>query len=112
MSDVYKVVYSPAALDDLDAIYSYIACELSAPEIAENQVNRIRKEVRSLDIFPERFAPVGWEPWATLGMRKAPVGNYVIYYLTKPDTLTVTVIRIFYGGRDAEGIINSEKKWQ
>ena len=32
--DVYSVLYSPAARDDLFGVYSYIATELLEPEIA------------------------------------------------------------------------------
>ncbi len=49
MTDQYEVIYSPAALEDLKAIYSYIAYELLADEAAKNQTERIRREIRSLD---------------------------------------------------------------
>ena len=52
MSDTYSVIYSPEAKDDLREIYSYIAYDLQAPETAEGQVDRIRKEIRSLDFMP------------------------------------------------------------
>ncbi len=41
-------------------------------------------------------------------MRRLPVDNFVVYYLADADTGTVTVVRIFYGGRDVEGIVDSE----
>lgn len=46
MIENYKVGYSAESLDDLRKIYTYIANELLVPEIATNQVNRIRKESR------------------------------------------------------------------
>ncbi|HCT90974.1 MAG TPA: type II toxin-antitoxin system RelE/ParE family toxin, partial [Lachnospiraceae bacterium] len=45
MSDTYSVLYSTEALSDLRGIYSYIAFTLRMPDTAQNQVNRIRKEV-------------------------------------------------------------------
>ena len=110
MSDAYRVVYSPEARDDLKEIYTYIAVELQAPETAEGQVNRIRKEIRSLDFMPSRYAVVDWEPWRSMGMHRVPVDNFVVYYAVNDDSRTVTVIRIFYGGRDVENIINTERK--
>lgn len=110
MSDAYRVVYSPEARDDLKEIYTYIAVELQAPETAEGQVNRIRKEIRSLDFMPSRYAIVDWEPWRSMGMRRVPVDNFVVYYAVNDGSRTVTVIRIFYGGRDVENIINTERK--
>ena len=110
MSDAYRVVYSPEARDDLKEIYTYIAVELQAPETAEGQVNRIRKEIRSLDFMPSRYAIVDWEPWRSMGMHRVPVDNFVVYYAVNDGSRTVTVIRIFYGGRDVEIIINTERK--
>lgn len=108
MSDSYKVIYSPEALDDIRNIYSYIAFDLKVPDTAQGQVDRIRKEIRSLDFMPLRYAIVDWEPWRSMEMHKVLVDNFVIYYTVSTKSLTVTVIRIFYGGQDAENIVKSE----
>ena len=110
MSDTYSVIYSPEAKDDLREIYSYIAFDLKAPDTAEGQVNRIRKEIRSLDFMPARYAIVDWEPWRSMEMHRVPVDNFVVYYVIDTQNRTVTVIRIFYGGRDVEGIVQAERE--
>lgn len=109
MSDSYKVKYSPQALEDLKDIYSYIAFDLLVPDTAKNQVNRIRKEIRSLDFMPARFSIVDWEPWKSIKMHKLPVDNYVVFYLVNSDTLTVKIVRIVYSGRNIESIARSDK---
>lgn len=58
--------------------------------------------------MPERYAPVDWEPWASMGMRKLPVGNYIAYYLVEPAKHLVSIVRVFYGGRDVENAIKEE----
>lgn len=108
MSDSYKVIYSPEALDDIRKIYSHIAFELQVPDTAKKQVNRIRNEIRSLDLMPMRYALVDWEPWKSMEMHKVPVDNYVVYYTVDTQEQIVTVIRIFYGGQDVENIIGDE----
>ncbi|EOS71558.1 hypothetical protein C818_00361 [Lachnospiraceae bacterium MD308] len=75
MTDSYKVSYSVDALDDLREIYAYIADELLVPETAVAQLERIRKEVLSLDFMPARYALVGWEPWHSMKMHQFPVDN-------------------------------------
>ena len=110
MSDSYSVVYSPEALNDLKDIYAYIAQELMAPDTALNQVNRIRKEIRSLDFMPSRYALVDWEPWKSMGMRKVPVDNFVVFYTVDSNSMTVVIIRIVYGGRDIESIAAKNRK--
>ena len=110
MTDSYKVGYSVDALDDLREIYSYLANELLVPETASAQLSRIRKEVRSLVFMPARYALVDWEPWHSMKMHQFPVDNFIVYYLVDDKEMIVTVARIFYGGRDIEGIINSNKQ--
>lgn len=110
MSDPYNVVYSPEALSDLKDIYAYIAQKLMAPDTALNQVNRIRKEIRSLDFMPSRYALVDWEPWKSMGMRKVPVDNFVVFYTVDSNSMTVVIIRIVYGGRDIESIAAKKRK--
>ena len=78
-------------------------------ETATAQLGRIRKEVRSLDFMPARYALVDWEPWHSMKMHQLPVDNFIVYYLVDDEKRVVTVARIFYGGRDIEGIINSNK---
>ncbi|MCM1046206.1 MAG: type II toxin-antitoxin system RelE/ParE family toxin [Candidatus Gastranaerophilales bacterium] len=109
MSDIYSVIYSSEAVDDLREIYLYIAFTLKVPDTAEKQVNRIRKEIRSLDFMPSRYSIVDWEPWKSMKMHKVPVDNFVVYYTVNDSDSTVAVIRIFYGGRDVKNIINSEQ---
>lgn len=104
----YRVQYSAEALEDLKSIYRYIADELQAPQAAQGQGDRIRKMIRSLSTSPSRFAAVEWEPWASMGMRKVPVNNYLVFYLVQNADSTVTVIRIFYGGRNIEEIVKEE----
>lgn len=58
MSEPYRIVYSPQALEDLKDIYAYISEELQVPDTARNQVNRIREKIRSLDFMPMRYASV------------------------------------------------------
>lgn len=110
MSDVYSVVYSPEAMNDLREIYAYIAFDLQAPDAAKGQVNRLRKEIRSPDFMPSRYAIVDCEPWMSMEMHRVPVDNFIVYYAVNNSSLTVTVIRIFYGGRDVENLVNAERK--
>ena len=105
MTDQYAVSYAPKALDDLRDIYSYIAFSLKAAETAKKQVDRIRKEIRALDAMPLRFAAVDWEPWKSMGMRHFPVNNFVVFYIVDEAAKAVKVIRIVYGGRDMESVL-------
>ena len=108
MKEEYSIVYSPEAVDDIRGIYFYIANELQAEQAAANQVSRIRQDIRKLSLFPEKHKLVEWEPWNSMGMRMLPVNNYVVYYFVDEDNKAVSVVRIFYSGRDVESIIKDD----
>ena len=107
MKNNYKVNYSGETLSDLREIYSYIAYELLVPETATAQIKRIREKIRSLDFMPACHELVEWEPWQSMNMHQLPIDNYIAYYLVDDNTKMVIITRIFYGGRDIKGIINS-----
>ena len=109
MKSHFKVIYSPEAKDDLRSIASYILFELKAPLAAQNITSRIRNEIRSLEEMPERYPIVEWEPWASLRMHKVPVGKYLVFYTVDTDSSVVSVIRIFYGGRNIESLIQENE---
>ena len=48
-----KITYD--ALDDMRDIHSYISEVLQSKETADRQLNRLRKAIKSLDTFPERY---------------------------------------------------------
>lgn len=102
MSDPYKVHYAPQAVEDLKDIYAYIAYKLQESAIATAQVNRIRKEIRSLQFMPLRYSVVDWEPWKSMEMHRVSVGNFMVFYVVDTNTMNILVTRIVYGGRDIE----------
>lgn len=105
----YKVWYSLPAKTDLKAIYRYIAVALKARSTAKGQIDRIRKEIKGLNLFPEKFPAVDWEPWSGKNVRKMPVDNFIVYYRVTHEDQGVEVVRIFYGGRDIENIIKGNE---
>lgn len=101
----YKVWYSLPAKTDLKAIYRYIAVNLKARSTARGQTDRIRREIKGLNLFPEKFPAVDWEPWSSKNVRKMPVDHFIVYYRVAHEDQSVEVMRIFYGGRDIENIV-------
>lgn len=96
----YQIFYTAGAKRDLRGIYSYIAEDLLVPDTAAGQVQRIMKEIRSLEEMPMRYRLYDDEPWHSLGLRFFPVDNYLVFYLPDDNTNAVRIVRIMYGGRD------------
>lgn len=106
-NELFKVVYSPEAQEDVRSIYMYIAFELLAEQAACNQ---IQKKIHSLDTLPKRYEKVEWEPWVSMGMRKVTVDNYVIFYLVDDNNRLVIINRVFYRGRDIQRMLQKTIK--
>lgn len=108
MNEPYRILFSPAALDDMKSTYAYLAYQLKAPDTAKNLIQRINDEIFALDFMPFRYEQVDWEPWKSMGMRKMPVNNFVVFYLVNPAAMTVTISRIVYGGSDLQRIATTQ----
>lgn len=102
----YKVKISETAEKDIREIYEYIAFELLSPSVAAAQVERIEKNILSLDEMPMRFRTYENEPWKSRGLRVMPVDNYLVFYIPYEESRTVNILRIMYGGRDIEKQLN------
>ena len=99
---IFNVVISIQAEEDLRGIFEYIAFELLSPKNAENQLERLEKQILSLDEMPERFPRDGKEPWHSRGLRFVAVDNYIVFYLSDVEEQVVTILRVMYSGRNIE----------
>ena len=99
---IFKVIISAQAENDLRGIFEYITFELLSPENAEKQLNRLEKQILSLDEMPERFPRYGKEPWYIRGLRFASIDNYIVFYIPDIEEQTVTILRVMYSGRNME----------
>ena len=98
----YSIVLTDAAQADLSAIFRYIAIDLQSVQNANSQLSRIEKAIASLDQMPERYRAYDRSYWRERNMRIMPVDNYLVFYVPTHENLTVTIMRILYGGRDIE----------
>lgn len=101
----WTVRYTKSAYAELEAIHIYIAEQLLEPEISANQVKRITSAIGNLDEMPHRNPLYPQEPWKGLGLRKLPVDNYIVFYVTDDEKEEVIVMHIFYGGRDIANML-------
>lgn len=94
----YEVTITKRALQDMEAIYQYIAVNLSAPATAMKQYNRIAQGIESLNLFPERYPLMRSEPEKRKGIRRVLIDNYSAFYFVNQDK--VTVFRVLYSASD------------
>ena len=94
--DKYNVSLTSRALRDLDEIYVYIAQTLLVPETALGMVDKIEKEILSLEEMPYRFPERKTGAYANKGYRQLFVGNYTVIYRIDEKRRQVIVITIRY----------------
>lgn len=99
---IYDVQISEQAEADLRGIYEYIAFELLSPETASGQLDRLEYHISKLDTLPRRFRTYDREPWHSRELRVMPVDHYVVFYIPDDASLTVTIIRVMYDGRNVD----------
>lgn len=104
----YKIVYTEQSERDLINIYRYVAINLSVPETAKKQVDRIMNAIKGLDEMPLRYKLYQNEPWNSRGLRLLPVDNYLVFYIVVEEE-TVAIVRIMHGGRNIELQLSSTK---
>lgn len=101
----YNVVITREAEKDMEDIYNYIALELLSPEYALGQYNRIAEAILQLDIFPEAFRIVDFEPEHTMSIRRKFVDNYTIFYRISGKQVEIT--NVLYTPSDVESRLKS-----
>lgn len=94
------------AASDLDGIVSYIAVELANPQAASDFVDKLQENIEEARAFPESGSLVHNEFLQIDNVRKKFVGNYVMYYLPDAEENLIYILRIVYGKRNIEEILN------
>lgn len=92
-----KLVIVDTAREDLRAISKWLHREVGKG-IAKRQMTRLQKRMAILRRHPligERSGPN-----TEVGIRRLPVGSYVIYYTLRDDQ--VFVLRVFHGAQNRD----------
>ena len=96
----YTVKLTSSAAIQIKETIAYISKVLLAPETAKAWADRLEKEISSLDDMPARYPLLDREPWSSIGYRKMPVSNFIVYYFIDEEAKTVWVTAVIYAKRD------------
>lgn len=50
------------------------------------------------------------EPWKSRGLHIVPVDNYCVFYIVNNGNMTVSIMRVMYGGRDIDSQLDKYSK--
>ena len=99
----YRIVFSPAAEEQLAALFRYIA-DAASPDTAAKYTEAIVGYCESLRTFPLRGT---MRDDVRLGLRTTNYKKRVVIAYAVDNDL-VSIIGIFYGGQDYETILQDE----
>lgn len=93
-----KIKYSPAAVDDMDEIFSYIS--LDNVQAAETLLKKLDQHISILADFPNMGSVLSEEefPLIQRAYRFIVVNPYLVFYRVLDDTIIIH--RILHGRRD------------
>ena len=103
----YNVYLLPDAIKDLENIYKHITEQSGFPERAWAYIERLRTKCQDLETAPQRGQQRSdlMESLRVCPLDKKTVAAFVI----DENKQTVSILNIFYGGRDYETIMSAPK---
>jgi len=103
----YDVYLMPDAINDLAGIYEYIADKSGLPEVAWASIQKLREKCFGLSLAPVRGQKRDdlRDKLRVLAIDK----NAIAAFEVNEEQATVTILNIFYGGRDYDAIMNANK---
>jgi toxin ParE1/3/4 len=96
-----EIIWTEAALDDVERIAEYIAVD--SQHYAAAFVRGIQKAGASLNVFPERGRTV--PEFAHADIRELLVGNYRLIYIL--DNQTINIVTVLHSSRDLDGLLGT-----
>jgi Plasmid stabilisation system protein. len=103
----YKIEIEDAAERDMYDIFSYITQTLKEPALALRIYKSIKEQIGKLTTMPARNRVVDDQPYASIGVRRLFVENYIVFYVIDETILTVYVIRVLYNRREWQSILGA-----
>jgi plasmid stabilization system protein ParE len=106
MASEYSYRFTEKAIADLESIIGYMAMELSNPVAAKGFIDKLQGNIDIICAFPKSGARVTNEFLPDMDIRKIVVDSYLLYYTMDEGENTIFILRIIYGRRDVNEILN------
>ena len=101
----YQYQLTDRAMRDVRETVGYLRSELNNEKAAGRWMDAIEKSLAQLCLFPESGAAIFEEYLPDRNIRKKVKENYVLYYQILREQRIIRVLRVVYGRRDQENIV-------
>lgn len=99
---IYSVVVEPSAKADIRSIVTYIRSEFGYEQYAASLFEALYRAIASLKQNPRRYQKYEEGIYVKRDVHKMPVRKYNVYYTVDDTKKNVTILRVFYSGRNQE----------
>jgi plasmid stabilization system protein ParE len=97
MPPTYRVILSPEAAADLEAIHAYISQD--SPDNAAKMVGRILDGIAKLEVFPRHTVVERQSKKIKHPVRSLPVRPYIVYFRVLEEQKAVIILTVRHGAR-------------
>lgn len=97
---VFNVIITEPANDDLEEIVTYLSETLDNPSAADRLTERVDRVIDHLSIMPEMYDSLSVYEEQKKGLRKVPLGKYLMVFQIDEPSETVRILRFFHGTQD------------
>lgn len=97
MPAVYRVIVLPRAFTDLERILDHIGKH--SPANAARTIDRLWREMHSLDQLPHRYRVVHGKRQPKGPVRRMPVPPFLVYYRIDDSSHVVRVLTVCHGSQ-------------
>ncbi len=97
MPEVYRIIYTRDAADDLEEIFEYIV--QSSPQNAQKVADEIVQSIDDLKTFPHRFSPARNRSVNPREIRAMVVRPFLVEYRIDESTKVVFILSVRRGTR-------------
>ena len=101
----YGVIYAPEAIDQVEALFAYIA-ERKSPAVADGYTSAALATCEGLALFPMCGVPrEDIRPGLRVTHHK---GRTMISFAVDTKARTVSILGVLYGGQDLDAALSTE----
>ncbi len=98
-TNIYEIILTDIAKEELEEIYSYIEKHLLEKNTAKRLMEKIEENMLILERNPYSCSEVHIKPHNDI-FRRLVIDNYIVLYEIEEETKQVVVYRVLYGKRD------------
>lgn len=92
----YNIHITSTAERDINSAANYIEFTLKNPDAADNLLDTVEEQIRSLSEMPERYHIVDDPVLASWEIRFVIINNYLAFYTIEEEQQLVIIVRFLY----------------